>query len=196
MTRKEYLDKTESKNRCWGIDDSDKLMADYHDYEWGKPVHDDQHLFEILILDGAQAGLSWRTILNKRENYRQAFDNFDVNKVASYNEEKIQELMNNAGIVRNLLKIKSATRNAKIFIQIQKEFGSFDNYLWGFTDGKTIKNNWTKQSEVPATSPLSDKISKDLKKRGMNFVGSTIIYSIMQTTGIVDDHLVDCYKAF
>ena len=187
---------TESKSRWWGIDDTDKLMADYHDFEWGKPVHDDRHLFEILILDGAQAGLSWRTILSKRDNYRQAFDNFDVNKVALYNDERVQELMNNAGIVRNLLKIKSATRNAKIFIQIQKEFGSFDNYLWGFTDGKITKNNWQKQSEVPATSPLSDKISKDLKKRGMNFVGSTIIYAIIQTVGIVDDHLVDCHRSW
>ncbi|MCB9810700.1 MAG: DNA-3-methyladenine glycosylase I [Candidatus Nomurabacteria bacterium] len=182
------------KKRCWNISEDDTLMADYHDNEWGKPVHDDRHLFEILILDGAQAGLSWRTILSKRDNYRQAFDNFDVQKVAQYNEKKIEELMNNEGIVRNRLKIQSAIRNAKVFMEIQKEFGSFDKYIWSFSGGKTIKNNWTKQEDVPATSPLSDEISKDLKKRGMNFVGSTIIYAAIQSIGIVDDHLVGCHK--
>jgi len=181
-----------NKKRCWNIDENDKLMAKYHDTEWGKSVHDDRHLFEILILDGAQAGLSWRTILNKRENYRKAFNNFDVKKVAAYDEKKVQELMGNEGIVRNLLKVKSATRNAKVFIKIQEEFGSFDKYIWGFVDGKPIVNKWKNMSDLPATTDLSDEISKDLKKRGMNFVGSTIIYAILQTIGIVNDHTVDC----
>ena len=188
--------KTDGVKRCWGITGEDPLMADYHDNEWGKPVHDDRHLFEVLILDGAQAGLSWRTILNKRDNYREAFDNFDVQKVAKYDDKKVQELMDNAGIVRNLLKIRSATRNAKVFIDIQKEFGSFDNYIWGFTSGKTIDNKRKTGDLMLATSPLSDEISKDLKKRGMNFVGSTIIYAIIQTIGMVDDHDEGCYRAW
>jgi len=188
--------KTKDEKRCWGITSEDPLMADYHDNEWGKPVHDDRHLFEVLILDGAQAGLSWRTILNKRDNYREAFDNFDVQKVAKYDDKKVQELMDNAGIVRNLLKIRSATRNAKVFIDIQKEFGSFDNYIWGFTSGKTIDNKRKTGDLMLATSPLSDEISKDLKKRGMNFVGSTIIYAIIQTIGMVDDHDEGCYRAW
>jgi len=188
--------KTKDEKRCWGITSEDPLMADYHDNEWGKPVHDDRHLFEVLILDGAQAGLSWRTILNKRDNYREAFDNFDVQKVAKYDDKKVQELMDNAGIVRNLLKIRSATRNAKVFIDIQKEFGSFDKYIWGFTNGKIIDNKRKTGDPMLATSPLSDEISKDLKKRGMNFVGSTIIYAIIQTIGIVDDHDEGCYRAW
>jgi len=181
-----------NKKRCWNIAQDDELMIKYHDTEWGKPVHDDRHLFEILILDGAQAGLSWRTILNKRENYRKAYDNFDVKKVAAYDEKKIQELMGDSGIVRNLLKIKSATQNAKVFIKIQKEFGSFDKYIWGFVGGKTIVNKWGNMSDIPATTELSDQISRDLKKRGMSFIGPVIIYAILQTVGIVNDHTVDC----
>lgn len=182
--------------RCWGIKDDDQLYIEYHDYEWGKPIYNDQKLFESLILDGAQAGLSWRTILSKRDNYRKAFDNFVVDKVALYDDRKIESLMANEGIVRNKLKIKSATNNAKVFISIQKEFGSFSNYIWGFTDFKIIKNNWKRSEKIPATSPLSDDISRDLKKRGMSFVGSTIIYAMIQAIGIVDDHYIDCYKAW
>jgi len=185
--------KKETK-RCWGLDGSDTLMAEYHDKEWGVPVHDDRHLFEVLILDGAQAGLSWRTILNKRENYRKAFDNFDVKKVAKYDAKKIQELLKDKGIVRNKLKIASAVRNAKVFMEIQKEFGSFDAYVWGFVKGKPIKNKWKRMSDLPARTELSDTISYDLKRRGMNFVGSTIIYAIMQTIGVVNDHEVGCFR--
>lgn len=173
---------------------NDSLMTEYHDKEWGVPVHDDRHLFEVLILDGAQAGLSWRTILNKRENYRKAFDNFDVKKVAKYSEKKIEKLLQNAGIVRNKLKIASAIRNAKVFLEIQKEFGSFDKYIWGFVNGKPIDNKRNSMSDLPATTELSDIISKDLKSRGMNFVGSTIIYAILQTIGIVNDHEVGCFR--
>ena len=188
--------KSETRKRCWGITDDDPLMAEYHDNEWGKPLHDDQRLFEALVLDGAQAGLSWRTILNKRENYRVAFDGFVVEKVAKYNDKKVQELMNNEGIVRNLLKIKSAIKNAQVFMEIQKEFGTFDAYIWGFTDGKTIDNKRKSGDSMLATSPLSDKISKDLKKRGMNFVGSTIIYAMIQAIGIVDDHEEGCFRGW
>jgi len=186
----------DKKKRCWGITGDDLLMSKYHDDEWGKPVHDDRHLFEALVLDGAQAGLSWRTILNKRENYRKAFNNFDVRKVAKYDAKKIKELMGNKGIVRNLLKIKSAVRNAEAFMGIQREFGSFDKYIWGFVNGKTVVNKRKNKSEVPAKTALSDKISKDLKKRGMSFVGSTIIYAMIQAVGIVDDHEVGCYRSW
>lgn len=182
------------KQRCWWSDGTDTLMAEYHDKEWGVPVHDDRHLFEVLILDGAQAGLSWRTILNKRENYRKAFDNFEVKKVAKYGTKKIRELLRNEGIVRNRLKIASAVRNAKVFIGIQEEFGSFDTYIWGFVSGKPIKNKWKRMSDLPAHTELSDTISKDLKRRGMNFVGSTIIYAILQTIGMVNDHEVKCFR--
>ena len=183
------------KNRCdWSIYRDSPLMTKYHDEEWGVPVHDDRHLFEVFVLDGAQAGLSWSTILNKRENYRKAFDNFDIKKVAKYDAKKVKELMGNKGIVRNKLKIASAIRNAKVFIEIQKEFGSFDKYIWGFTKGKTIKNKRKSMKEIPATTELSDKISKDLKARGMNFVGSTIVYAIMQGMGIVNDHEVGCFR--
>jgi len=169
-------------------------MVEYHDEEWGVPIHDDRHLFEILILEGAQAGLSWKTILNKRENYRKAFDNFDVKKVAKYNSKKMQKLLKDEGIVRNKLKIASAIRNAKVFIEIQKEFESFDAYIWKFVDGKPIKNRWKRMRDIPATTELSDAISKDLKARGMNFVGSTIIYATMQTIGLVNDHEVNCFR--
>ena len=179
--------------RCfWGFGKNDILMIRYHDKEWGVPVHDDNHLFEVLILDGAQAGLSWRTILNKRENYRKAFDNFNVKKVAKYGENKIQRLLQNKGIVRNKLKITSTIKNAKVFIKIQKEFVSFDKYIWDFVNNKVIKNKWKSISGLPASTKLSETISKDLKHRGMNFVGPTIIYAIMQTIGMVNDHEVSC----
>lgn len=169
-------------------------MTEYHDKEWGVCVHDDRHLFEVLILDGAQAGLSWRTILNKRGNYRRAFDNFDVKKIAKYDARKVKKLLQDEGIVRNRLKIASAVRNAKVFIKIQKEFGTFDAYIWGFVNGKPIKNKRRRMSDLPARTELSDTISKDLKLRGMNFVGSTIIYAIMQSIGIVNDHEVSCFR--
>ena len=169
-------------------------MAHYHDIEWGVPIHDDRHLFEIIVLDGAQAGLSWRTILNKRENYRKAFDNFDVKKVARYTPKKIEKLMQNKGIVRNRLKISSAVKNANAFIEIQNEFGSFDAYIWGFVNGKPIKYKRKRMTDIPATTELSDTISKDLKRRGMSFVGSTIIYAVMQSMGMVNDHLTSCFR--
>ena len=181
------------KKRCsWA---KSKEMIEYHDKEWGVPVHDDRKLFEMLTLEGAQAGLSWSTILKRRKTYKKAFDNFDVKKVAKYDSKKVQKLLQDKGIVRNRLKIASSVRNAKVFREIQKEFGSFDKYIWGFVNGKPIKNKWKKASNLPATSDLSDKISTDLKKRGMNFVGSTIIYAILQTIGVVNDHLIDCYRA-
>ncbi len=180
--------------RCAWPENSTELMLSYHDKEWGVPMHDDNYLFEVLILDGSQAGLSWNTILNKRENYRKAFDNFNVRKVAKYDSKRVDKLLQNEGIVRNKLKIASAIRNAKVFIEIQEEFGSFDTYIWGFVDGKPIKNKRKQMSDIPATTELSDKISKDLKERGMNFVGSTIIYAIMQTIGLVNDHEISCFR--
>ncbi len=178
--------------RCgWAKND---LAIHYHDTEWGKPLHDDQRLFEFLILEGAQAGLSWDTILAKRENYRKAFDVFDYKKIALYDEEKQAELLANEGIIRNRLKIKSAIQNAKAFLEIQKEFGSFDSYIWNFVGGKPIVNKWKNLSQVPAKTEISDNISKDLKKRGFNFVGSTIMYAFMQACGLVNDHLVDCFR--
>ena len=174
--------------RCEWVPVGNELYVRYHDEEWGVPVHDDVRLFEMLILEGAQAGLSWSTILKKRENYRAAFDGFDFEKVALYGDEKIEELMGDEGIVRNRLKIRSAINNAKIFIEIRNEFGSFDNYIWGFVDGRSVKNNFETWRDVLATSDLSDEISRDLRKRGMSFVGSTIIYAFMQAVGIVDDH--------
>ncbi|MFH1770698.1 MAG: DNA-3-methyladenine glycosylase I [archaeon] len=170
------------------------LMEKYHDEEWGKPLHDDTRLFEALILDGAQAGLSWQTILNKRENYRKAFDNFDAEKIAKYNNKKVEELMQNTGIIRNRLKINSAIGNAKAFLEIQKEFGSFDKYLWSFVGGKPIKNKFKTWKDVPATSKESDALSKDMKKRGFKFVGSTIVYAAMQGVGMVNDHEVSCFR--
>lgn len=179
--------------RCpWPADD--KLYIKYHDKEWGVPVHNDKKLFEFLLLEGFQAGLSWRTILYKRQNFRKAFDNFDFNKVARYDKRKINSLMKDAGIIRNQLKINSAVSNAKAFIAVRKEFGTFDKYIWGFVDGKPIKNSFKSLKELPARTELSDLISKDLKKRGFNFVGSTIIYAHMQATGMVNDHLVECFR--
>jgi DNA-3-methyladenine glycosylase I len=182
-----------TKIRCpWPSDD--KLMIEYHDKEWGVPLHNDRKLFEFLLLEGFQAGLSWRTILHKRQNFRKAFDNFDFNKVAKYDKRKINSLMKDAGIIRNQLKINSAVSNAKAFIAVRKEFGTFDKYIWGFVNGKPIKNNFKSLKELPARTELSDLISKDLKKRGFNFVGSTIIYAHMQATGMVNDHLKSCFR--
>lgn len=178
--------------RCtWATND---LNIAYHDAEWGVPVHDDRLLFEFLILEGAQAGLSWDTILRKRENYRAAFDNFDAAKVARYSDAKCAKLILNEGIIRNRLKIASSVRNAKAFLAVQKEFGSFDKYIWGFVGGKPIVNKLKNHGDVPAKTEISDAISKDLKKRGFNFVGSTIMYAFMQATGMVNDHLVSCFR--
>jgi len=169
-------------------------MIEYHDKEWGVPVHDDRVLFEFLILEGAQAGLSWETILNKRENYRRAFDRFDAAKIASYDTKKVRALMADAGIVRNKLKIASTISNAKAFIHVQKEFGSFDRYIWQFVGGKPKINHWKSSQRLPALTPESDAMSKDLKKRGFRFVGSTICYAFMQATGMVNDHSADCIR--
>lgn len=181
------------KRRCFWVSDS-KLYQDYHDNEWGKPVYDDKTLFEFLILETFQAGLSWITILNKRENFRKAFDNFDYKKIAKYSENKYESLLQDTGIVRNKLKIKSAITNAQLFIEVQKEFGSFSKFIWSYVDSKPIINQFHKREEVPATTILSDKISKDLKKRGFKFVGSTVIYAYMQAIGLVNDHTTDCFK--
>ncbi len=167
----------------------------YHDAEWGVPSHDDRHLFEMLILEGAQAGLSWETILRKRSAYVDAFDRFDPRIVAAYGPERHEELMQNAGIVRNRLKISAAINNAARFLEVQEEFGSFAAYLWGFVEGKAIVNRWKSLSELPAKTPLSDRLSKDLLKRGFKFVGSTICYSYMQAVGLIDDHTADCFRA-
>ena len=169
------------------------LYQQYHDEEWGRPVYDDRKLFEFLILETFQAGLSWITILRKREAFREAFDDFDYTKVAAYNDDKIAELMNNAGIIRNGLKIKAAVSNAQAFIRTREEFGSFSEYIWKFTGGKPVINKRKNLSDIPATTPLSDEISKDLKKRGFKFVGSTVVYAHMQATGMVDDHVEDCW---
>ena len=171
-----------------------ELAIRYHDEEWGVPQHDDRKLFEFVILEGAQAGLSWDTILRKRENYRKAFDGFDVNKVARYSDKKVARLLQDEGIIRNRLKIASAVTNAQAFLRVQNEFGSFDKYIWSFVDGKPIVNKWKETSQIPATSKESDAISKDMKKRGFNFVGSTIMYAHMQATGMVNDHLVSCFR--
>ena len=181
------------KQRCFWVTDS-KLYQDYHDKEWGEPVYDDETLFEFLILETFQAGVSWITILNKRENFRKAFDNFDYQKIAKYQENKFNELMQNAGIIRNKLKIRSAITNAQLFMEIQKEFGSFSKFLWSYVDNKPIINTFKSREEVPATSKISDKISKDLKKRGFKFTGSTIMYAYMQAVGMVNDHTTDCFK--
>ena len=182
-----------NKKRCqWA--GSDPLYIKYHDEEWGEPVYDDKKLFEFLVLEGAQAGLSWLTILKRRDGYRRVFKNFDVQKVAKFTEADIQKALQDTGIIRNKLKVRSAVNNARVFIEIQKEFGTFSDYMWGFVDGKVIKNKSRNNNEIPATSKLSDRISKDLKKRGMSFVGSTIIYAHLQATGIVNDHEKECFK--
>lgn len=172
----------------------DELYIKYHDEEWGVPVHDDRKHFEFLVLEGAQAGLSWATILKRRENYRKAYDNFDPAKVAKYDESKVTELLSNAGIIRNRKKIESSINNAKLFLEVQKEFGSFDNYIWSFVDFKPVINSWKTLSELPTKTELSDRISKDLKKRGFSFVGSTIIYAHIQAIGLVNDHVVTCFR--
>jgi DNA-3-methyladenine glycosylase I len=180
--------------RCAWVNPENELYVKYHDEEWGVPVHEDRLLFEMLILEGAQAGLSWETVLKKRENYKIAFDNFVPGIVSQYDENKKSELLQNTGIIRNRLKIDSAIKNAKAFLNIQKEFGSFDKYLWNFVDFKPVQTQCNSISEVPAKTELSDQISKDLKKRGMNFVGSTIIYAFMQAVGLVNDHELSCFR--
>jgi DNA-3-methyladenine glycosylase I len=179
--------------RCpWST--SDALSTAYHDAEWGVPLRNDQALFEFLILEGAQAGLSWLTILKKRDAYREAFDQFDVTKIARYREAKIEKLLANEGIVRNRLKIRGAVQNARACLAVTQEFGSFSHYLWGFTGGEPIQNAWKTHTNMPASTPISDAMSKDLKKRGFTFVGSTICYAFMQATGMVNDHLVTCFR--
>jgi len=178
--------------RCeWTKDD---LMIQYHDNEWGVPVHDDQKLFELLILEGAQAGLSWSTVLKRRQTYGKAFSNFSPLKVSKYTQKDVNRLLHDEGIIRNRLKIQSAINNAKQFLAVQKEFGSFDAYIWSFVNNKPIINRYKKLKDIPASTPLSDKISKDLKKRGFNFVGSTICYAFMQAVGITNDHIVSCFR--
>jgi len=181
-----------NKTRCEWCGDL-PIYVDYHDNEWGRPVHDDRKLFEMLILEGAQAGLSWITVLKKRENYRKAFDNFEPAKVALYGDEKIAELLNNEGIIRNRLKVNSAVINAKLFLEIAEKHGSFDKFIWSYVDNKPIVGHWESMYDLPPTTAISDKISKDLKKMGFKFVGSTIIYSFMQATGMVNDHVKDCF---
>jgi len=184
---------TKSPKRCEWVKSSASEI-DYHDIEWGVPVYDDRTLFEFLTLEGAQAGLSWSTILNKREGYRKAFNNFDVKKVARYSQIKIDKLLLNEQIVRNKLKINSTVTNAKYFIAIQKEHGSFSDYIWGFVNHKTIQNKWKTLADIPASTELSEIISKDLKKKGFKFVGSTIVYAFMQATGMVNDHTTSCFR--
>ena len=183
---------SEDLYRCpWAQGD---LYCHYHDAEWGVPNHDDRHLFEMLLLEGAQAGLSWITILKKRENYRAAFDGFDARRIAGYDKAKIDSLLTDAGIIRNRLKIAAAVENAKVFLKVQDEFGSFDAYMWRFTNGKPKQNAWRSLRDVPAKTPESDAMSADLRKRGFKFVGSTICYAHMQAVGMVNDHLVDCFR--
>lgn len=182
------------KNRCSWCENTFDAYIRYHDEEWGVPVHDDKTQFEFLILESAQAGLSWSTILKKREGYRQAFAGFDFEKVARFDESKVQQLLQNNDIVRNELKIRSAINNAQQFIKVKKEFDSFDKYIWSFVNGSPIQNNRTSLSEIPATNEISDKLSKDLKKRGFKFIGSTIMYAHMQATGMVNDHVRSCFR--
>lgn len=184
---------THSKKRCFGEGPGKEFYADYHDNEWGIPVHDDRHLFEMLILEGAQAGLSWETILKRRENYRKAFHRFDPVKVAAMSDNELETLRHNPEVIRNRLKIYGARQNAQAYLKIQNEFGSFDRYLWGFVHHSPIQNHWKDFKEVPGSTPESIALSKDLKKRGMTFVGPTIIYAYMQAVGLVCDHLVGCW---
>ena len=180
------------KKCTWAL--SSPSEQQYHDLEWGVPVHDDRLLFEFLVLEGAQAGLSWVIVLNKRDNYRKAFDNFNVERVASYDDKKINALLANSGIVRNKLKINSAVTNAQAFLTVQREFGSFDSYIWQFVDGKPLHNAWESATDIPVSTQISNLMSKGLKKRGFKFVGNTICYAFMQATGMVNDHTVDCYR--
>ena len=182
------------QNRCACANDKYPLTVEYHDTEWGVPAYDDATQFEFLLLEGAQAGLSWSTILHRRAGYRKAFANFDVEKVARFSEKRILRLQEDAGIIRNKLKIRAAVTNAQQFIAVQEEFGSFANYIWGFVDGKPVQNRWRTQQEVPATTPVSDALSKDMKRRGFKFVGSLIMYAHMQATGVVNDHVAGCFR--
>jgi len=186
------MSRGEPKRCSWAGDDA--LYRAYHDTEWGVPLHDDRALFEFLILEGAQAGLSWITILKKRDNYRAAFDNFDATRVARYDANQIESLLQNPGIVRNRLKVQSAVVNAQKFLEVQNEFGSFEEFIWSFVDGRTKQNAWCSLAEVPASTEESDAMSKELKRRGFKFVGSTICYAFMQATGMVNDHTTDCYR--
>jgi len=181
------------RKRCWG-DVEDRQMRDYHDREWGTPLHDDRRIFEFLVLEGMQAGLSWKLVLDKRENFRRAFRGFDPVKVARFTARDILRLLGDAGIIRNRLKILGAINNARRFLEVQKEFGTFDRYIWAFVGGKPVRNKLRSFAEMPARTPLSDIISKDLKARGFKFVGSTVVYSHMQATGMVNDHLVTCFR--
>jgi DNA-3-methyladenine glycosylase I len=183
----------DGKKRCFGGESGREFYGEYHDREWGVPNHDDRHLFEMLILEGVQAGLSWETVLKKREGYRKAFHRFDPRKVASMSDEELLALTQNPAIIRNRLKIFAARQNAQVFLKIQEEFGSFDRYLWDFVKGKSIKSHHHSLKQLPTTSAISDALSKDLKKRGMTFVGSTIIYAFMQAVGMVNDHLIECW---
>ena len=185
--------KSKEKISCSWLTE-DKLMIKYHDKEWGVPVHNDKKLFEFLLLEGFQAGLSWKTILHKRENFCKAFDNFDFNKIANYNRRKISSLLKDEGIIRNKLKVEAAVTNAKAFLQVRREFGTFDKYIWGFVNYEPIHNGFKSLKKLPARTKLSDRISKDLKRRGFKFVGSTIVYAHMQATGMVNDHIVSCFR--
>lgn len=179
--------------RCEWASFSD-LALKYHDEEWGVPIHDDRSLFEFLVLEGAQAGLSWETILKKRDNYRKAFDIFDHEKVAVYNDAKVEDLLKNEGIIRNKLKVRSAINNARAFKKVRDEFGSFDAYIWGFVNHRPVQNSWASLAEIPSKTEIAEKVSKDLKKRGFSFVGPTIVYAFMQAVGMVNDHVVDCFR--
>ena len=180
-------------SRCeWSL--GTPIYVDYHDMEWGTPVHDDVKLFEMIALDGMQAGLSWLTILKKRENFRKAFDGFRPEIIVGYSPAKMEELLQDAGIIRNRAKIAAIVTNARLTLEIQKEFGSLDNYLWGFVDGKPVVNGWTSMSQIPASTPLSDRVSQDMKKRGFKFCGTTITYAFLQAAGLVNDHVVDCFR--
>ncbi len=184
----------EMKKRCAWTRLSNPLYLRYHDEEWGVAVHDDRKLFEMLVLEGAQAGLSWETILNKRENFRKAFDAFDPDRVAGYSEARIRKLLRDAGIIRNELKIRAAVSNARAFLAVRREFGSFDRYVWGFVKGKPIRNHWKSLRQIPARTAESDAMSKDLQRRGFKFVGSTICYAFMQAVGMVNDHTTECFR--
>ena len=172
----------------------DELYVRYHDEEWGVPVRDDLVHFEFLILEGAQAGLNWLTILKRRDGYRRVYEGFDPKKVAQFDEQKVQDMLQDTGIIRNKLKVRSSIKNAQVFLKIQEEFGSFDSYIWGFVDNQPVQNNYKSNADIPATSELSDRVSKDLKKRGMSFVGSTIMYAHLQATGIINDHITSCFR--
>lgn len=184
----------ENKRCAWAGDDP--LYIDYHDNEWGRPIYDDRMLFEMLVLEGMQAGLSWITILRKRQAFREAFDDFNIDKILMYNDAKVEELMQNSGIIRNRLKINSVITNARAFREVQREYGSFEAFLWGYVDDRPIQNRWPEMRDVPATTELSDRISKDLKKWDFKFVGSTIVYAYMQSVGLVNDHVADCFVRF